>query len=167
MIFMQPLLDVHGIMKKCCCRCLRCGLLGRGRGLAALHFHQAAASTAKLAATAMLLPPPPLPPRCHHCATTASKIKKCNTIKGSSVHIPSFSESRSPWTVCTFGVIPEQGKKLNQNSLFHSSMAKRTYISILVDLRAAQNVFLLLPYLFSHGPNGHLSFWICRCYTMF
>ncbi len=24
--------------------------------------------------------------------------------------IPSFSETGSPWTVCTFGVIPEQGK---------------------------------------------------------
>jgi hypothetical protein len=49
---------------------------------------------------------------------------------GSSVHIPSFSKTRSPWTVCTFGVIPEQGKKLNQNSLFHSSTAKRTYLNI-------------------------------------
>ncbi len=88
-------------------------------------------------------------------------------INGRSVHIPSFSKTCSPWTVRTFGVIPEQGKKLNQNSLFHSSMAKRTYISILVDLRAAQNVFWLLPYLFSHGLNGHLSFWICVCYALF
>ncbi len=57
--------------------------------------------------------------------------------KGWSVHIPSFSETRSPWTVCTLGVIPEQGKKLNQNSLFHSSTAKRTYVSKLVNLWAA------------------------------
>ncbi len=86
---------------------------------------------------------------------------------GWSVHIPSFSKTRSPWTVHTFGVIPEQGKKLNQNSLFHSSTAKRTYVSKLVNLRTAQNVFWLLPYLFSYGPNGHLSLWICMCYTMF
>ncbi len=33
---------------------------------------------------------------------------------GSSVYIPSFSKTCSPWTVCTFSVIPEQGKKLNQ-----------------------------------------------------
>jgi hypothetical protein len=45
-----------------------------------LRFCQAAASAAKLAAATVLLPPPPLPPRCHRCATTAYKIKKCNTI---------------------------------------------------------------------------------------
>ncbi len=86
---------------------------------------------------------------------------------GSSLYIPSFSKTRSPWTVCSFGVIPEQGKKLTQNSLFHSSTAERAIISILVDLWAAQNVFLLLPYLLSHGPNGNLSLLICRCYAMF
>jgi hypothetical protein len=30
--------------------------------------------------------------------------------KGKTLHIPSFSKTRSPWTVCTFGVNPEQGK---------------------------------------------------------
>jgi hypothetical protein len=55
-------------------------------------------------------------------------------LNGSSVHMPSFSETYSPWTVCTFGVIPEQGKKMNQNSLFHSSTAKRAITSILVNL---------------------------------
>jgi hypothetical protein len=29
---------------------------------------------------------------------------------GKTLHIPSFSKNRSPWLVCTFGVIPEQGK---------------------------------------------------------
>ncbi len=29
---------------------------------------------------------------------------------GKTLHIPSFSKTRSPWTVCTFCVIPEQGK---------------------------------------------------------
>ncbi len=29
---------------------------------------------------------------------------------GKTLHIPSFSETRSPWTVCTFCVILEQGK---------------------------------------------------------
>jgi hypothetical protein len=31
-------------------------------------------------------------------------------LKGKTLHIPSFSKTRSPWTVCTFCVIPEQGK---------------------------------------------------------
>ncbi len=35
MICTQPLLDVCEIMKDCHCRCLRCGLLGVGRGQAA------------------------------------------------------------------------------------------------------------------------------------
>jgi hypothetical protein len=29
---------------------------------------------------------------------------------GKTLHIPSFRKTRSPWTVCTFFVIPEQGK---------------------------------------------------------
>jgi hypothetical protein len=46
-----------------------------------LHFRQAAASAIKLAKAAVLLPPPPsLLPRCHHHATAAYKIKKCNII---------------------------------------------------------------------------------------
>jgi hypothetical protein len=65
---------------------------------------------------------------------TAAEFQEDCKLKGSSVHISSFSKTCSPWTVCTFGVIPEQGKKLNQNSLFHSSTAERTYILILVDL---------------------------------
>ncbi len=32
------------------------------------------------------------------------------SILGKALHIPSFSETRSPWTVWPFGVIPEQGK---------------------------------------------------------
>jgi hypothetical protein len=32
---MQPLLDVHEIMKNCHCRCLHCGLSGEGRWQAA------------------------------------------------------------------------------------------------------------------------------------
>jgi hypothetical protein len=31
-------------------------------------------------------------------------------IKGKTLHIPSFSETCFPWTVCTFCVILEQGK---------------------------------------------------------
>jgi hypothetical protein len=30
--------------------------------------------------------------------------------KGKTLHIPSISKTRSPWTVQPFGVIPEQGK---------------------------------------------------------
>ncbi len=33
MICTQPPLDVCGIVKNCCCFCLRCGLLGGGKGL--------------------------------------------------------------------------------------------------------------------------------------
>jgi hypothetical protein len=68
------------------------------------------------------------------------------------IHL-ALAKTCSPWTVWPFGVIPEQGKKFNQNSLFYSSTAKRAITLILVDLWAAQNVFLLLPYLFSHGPE--------------
>jgi hypothetical protein len=47
-----------------------------------LHFCQAAASTAKLAAAATRPPLPPLLLRCHCRATTAYKIKEkvCNTV---------------------------------------------------------------------------------------
>jgi hypothetical protein len=38
-------------------------------------------------------------------------IEYSNTKKvGKTLHIPSFSKTCSPWTVCTFCVIPEQGK---------------------------------------------------------
>ncbi len=77
--------------------------------------------------------------------------------------ISSFSKTRSPWTVCTFGVNPEQGKKLNQNSLFHSSTAKRTYISILVQLRMyfdfSHNYFLMGRMAIS--PFGYVCVTLC------
>jgi hypothetical protein len=50
------------------------------------------------------------------------KFKK----NGKTLHIPTFSKTRSPWTVCTFCVIPEQGKCVEIFFLFQGAAQNKS-----------------------------------------